>query len=85
MKRESMRTLSLFAGMIASTVWILLILLSSTLLNPQGGIMPFDWWIVIIAGFGGAVAVFFAVMGSIRGIYGMVEKFRGRKPTSSGD
>lgn len=73
---EDTRRMSLFVGMLASICWIFLVMLFPVFFSSRGGTMPFDPWVIIVAGLVGAVVCFFAGIGIVRGIAGIVERFR---------
>ena len=68
------RTLSIFAGMLASIFWIFLVMLSPVFFSSRGQIMPFDPWIIIAVGLIGALASFFGAMAIVRGIARLVKR-----------
>ena len=78
-KAEEARRLSLIIGMIASICWVFVVMLFPAFFSSRGGIMPFDPWVIIAAGLGGAVVSFFAAMGAVLGIAGIMERSRKKR------
>lgn len=77
---EALRRLSLFIGMIASICWIFVVMLFPVFFSSRGQIMPFDPWIIIAAGLGGAVVSFFAATAAVLGIAKIMERHRKKRP-----
>lgn len=76
---EETRRLSLFVGMLASICWIFVVMLFPVFFSSRGETIPFDQWIIVAVGFGGAVASFFAAMGAVLGIARLLGKFRRKR------